>query len=64
MKYKLLLIISIVVFLSSCDDGAMSTDSKEALRQEQLQAEGQAQAGLPGIHNFQEKKLLKMIYEL
>jgi hypothetical protein len=64
MKSKLML-IGIVIFFASCNNwGNDSTDAVETQRQEQLQKESQAEAGLPAIHNFQEKKLLKQIYEL
>ena len=43
-----------------CDD----TDVRDRRAQEKLMKEGQAQAGMPAIKNFQEKKLLKMILEM
>lgn len=52
-----------MLFMSACDS-VSTADDKDAAKQEQMQKEGQAQAGMPGVHNFQEKKLLKMIYEL
>lgn len=58
-----LLIALVFSFLVSCDM-TQSADEIEAHRQEAVQKEGQAQAGLPGITRFQEKKDLKMIYEL
>lgn len=61
MKYLFILMMSLLLF--SCDDKP-TADQTDADRQEQLQKEAQAQAGLPAIHNFQEKKQLKMIYEL
>lgn len=39
-------------------------DQIDAARQEQSLKQAQAQVGLPGIINFQEKKELKQIYEL
>lgn len=59
--FSLLLCLSLL----SCDQvSSTSTDERESQRQEQLQRQAQAQSGLPAIHNFQEKKLLKQIYEL
>lgn len=49
--------------LAGCQ-GCTSTDRRQQLAQEALQAEGDRQAGLPSIVNFQEKKLVKRIYEL
>ena len=59
---KAMLLLS-VLFIISCTD-TPSADDKDTQRQELLQAQGQAEAGLPAIHNFQEKKLLKSIYEM
>lgn len=59
----LLCSIAFIVFQSdSCD--TPSADKVDQQRQEQLLKEGQAEAGLPAIHNFQEKKMVKMLYEL
>lgn len=41
-----------------------SADQIDQQRQEKLQKEGSSQVGMPGIHNFQEKKMVKMLYEL
>lgn len=47
----------------SCDD-TPSTDQKVQMQQEQMQAQQQAQTGMPGIVNFTESKLVKHLYEL
>ena len=60
---KYLFVLCVSVFMISCDYKP-SADDVDRQKQEQLQQEGQAQTGLPAIHNFQEKKLLKSIYEL
>jgi len=41
-----------------------STDDKQAAQTEQLMSEAQRQIGLPNITNFQQRKLMKLIYEL
>ena len=41
-----------------------TADYKDRLAQEQLQAEATSQTGMPAIHNFRERKLLKDILEL
>jgi hypothetical protein len=44
----------------SCED----SDSVQRDQQEKILAEGTAQAGMPAIKNFRERKLLKDIFEL
>jgi len=39
-------------------------DIKQARQMKRLLLEGDRQAGLPNIVNFQQKKLMKLIYEL
>ena len=51
------------VFIISCNYKP-SADEIDSKRQEQLQQQGSAQTGMPAINNFQEKKLLKSIYEM
>jgi|ERR1039457_6908613 hypothetical protein len=62
MKQTMLFLLC-SLFIISCDHHP-SADEIDSQRQEKLQAQGQAQAGLPAITNFQEKKLLKSIYEM
>ena len=58
-------VLSVVVVASLTGCGVQSSsDSSQNAKQEQLAAEAAAQAGLPNIVNFREKKLLKLIYEL
>jgi len=63
-KTILILIASAALFLAGCNLPSQSADEKDQSRQERIQAEGQAQAGLPDVHNFTEKKMVKMLYEL
>jgi len=64
MSPKFLLIPILFLAFGSCHEFQPTADDEDTRRQEIIQKEAQAQAGLPAIHNFQEKKLLKMIYEL
>lgn len=52
----------LLLAFTGCDD-TIGTDQKQAQQTEQLAAEAQAQVGMPGITNFQQRKLMKMIYE-
>lgn len=66
---KLLLIPSLFclfVFCTAEDCVSLnnSTDLKIQQQQEKIIQEANAQAGMPGITNFTEKKLVKKIYEL
>ena len=68
---KKVILFSIVLFVgimfSSCDkEGKTTSDSdrKQSQETEKLSLESNRQVGMPAIVNFQEKKLLKWIYEL
>ncbi len=64
-KYIALIIVCASIFcLTGCTDFTASTDAKVANKQAVSLAEANSEIGLPNIVNFQEKKLLKMIYEL
>ena len=41
-----------------------TTDQKDQMLQDQLTAEAQRETGMPAITNFQEKKIMKDLYEL
>lgn len=58
------LILCMVLPLVGCTDNAPKADEMIQRRQEKAMQEGVAQTGLPAIHNFKEKKMLKMLYEL
>lgn len=62
MKKITCLLLLFGLILIRC--GEPTADDKDSQRQEQLQAQGQAQTGLPAIVNFQDKKMLKSIYEM
>jgi len=54
----------LVLSLAGCLDIKPSADEVDQKNQEQMLSDAQRQTGMPAIHNFQEKKLLKQIYEL
>lgn len=63
---KTLILVVSVLFLSlfvACDVEE-SSDMKQRHQQEELSKQGNQQVGMPGITNFQEKRMLKMILEL
>lgn len=62
MKKTILILIASAALLAGCiQDNSDDTDRD---KQEVLIRQGQAQAGMPAIHNFTEKKMVKMLYEL
>lgn len=64
---KFLLVMSVLVLslgFTSCGEYQPTTDEKEQAQQEQLLQQAQRETGMPAVPNHQEKKLLKMIYEL
>ena len=48
----------------SCGTYEPTADEKDQAQQEQLLKDAQRETGMPAVPNHQEKKLLKMIYEL
>lgn len=60
------LLASILAPLACNSSGTASKDADEAQREQTKQAmsEAQSQIGMPAIHNFQERKLAKLIFEL
>ena len=65
MKKIFFLISMVLILFMSCDDSYnQSSDDIARKQQEQILAQGNAEAGMPAIVNFREKKLLKLIYEL
>ena len=61
-KITLLLVALGAVLLAGCVDE--TTDKAQQQAQERILAESNAQAGMPAIKNFRERKLLKQILEL
>ncbi len=68
MKKSILLLITLcgcfLLFQSDSCAPEQTSDQRDQQKQEKLQSEGSAQTGMPNIHNFQEKKMVKMLYEL
>lgn len=60
-KIIFILLIACFIFCLNCNN---STDNKQRKETEKLVSEANRQLGLPAIKNFQEKKLMKMIFEL
>ena len=66
MRKTLLFLLSgfiLSLTIASCNMPAPSTDEIDQQKQEASLKEAQAQAGMPAIHDFKEKKDLKRIYE-
>jgi hypothetical protein len=68
---KELYIIGMVMFCfvalmlqTGCDQVAPKSDAIVQKKQERAMQEMVRQTGLPAIHNYQEKKMMKMLYEL
>jgi len=63
MKRYLILALAVSIFSFGCE-GEASSDQKQAAQTEKALAEAQSQIGMPNITNFQQRKLMKLIYEL
>lgn len=68
MKRAIGVIFSVLLaglFLSACDDPRPQTsDTIQRQQQERMLQESTSAVGMPGIKNFREKRMLKMIMEL
>ena len=65
MKRVLLGLVVVAGLCVGClDDGEPKSDQLIQRQQEAAMRESVAQTGLPAISNFQEKKMLKLLYEL
>lgn len=56
--------ISFTSIIISCSREATTSDQKQAKKTEVLLEEAERQIGMPNITNFQQRKLMKLIYEL
>lgn len=65
-KVLFLLVVLFLTFVGCLEDEVRTTSSDEVQRAqtEQMLSEAQRQIGMPNIKNFQQRKLMKMIYEL
>jgi hypothetical protein len=61
---QLLLLTAAVFVLYGCDEAQPSVDRLQREAQEKTLSEANAQVGMPEIINFQEKRMMKTLYEL
>jgi hypothetical protein len=59
-----LLGFALMVVTVACDDTTPTADQQQQRQQEKIAQQGNAQAGMPGVTNFTEKKIVKKLYEL
>ena len=59
-----LLLLGILLLSFGCTENAKNSDAIQAKQTEVALAEAQRQIGMPSIVNFQQKKLLRTIFEL
>lgn len=64
MRRVMMVLLVGCILVAGCAKENDSADSKQQVQTEQLSAEAQRQVGMPNIINFQQRKLMKMIYEL
>ena len=64
MKKLTILIVILAICLIGCSEVSPTADDKQNAAQEQLNSQAVSQVPMPGITKFQEKRLVKMIYEL
>jgi len=66
MKYLSWLVIVVVCLsvFAGCDRSISESDKKQQAQTEVLMGEAQRQVGMPKILNFQQRKLMKAVYEL
>jgi competence protein ComGC len=60
----IVVIVAALVFANCKKNEGNKTDELQAQQTERLMIEANNQIGMPNIKNFQQKKLMKMIYEL
>lgn len=64
MNKKMLLAIPFVCLMTMGNQGCENSDTIQNRQQEQLAKQAVQTVGMPVINNFQEKRMLKMIFEL
>lgn len=64
MKKLVLLVMSAVLIVSCDNESNQSSDEVQKKKTAEMLKEANNQIGMPAIVNFQEKKLMKQIYEL
>jgi len=60
---KLLLALPLALVLTACEERPRSSDDVQHAQQEQIMQQSNMSVGMPAIVNFQEKRILKDIYE-
>ena len=63
-KSVVLVALTLIVILSGCTNENRSADTQQAKQSEKIFSEAQSEIGMPNIVNFQQRKLMKMIFEL
>lgn len=56
-------LLTMISVVSACDDRPQTSDQIQQQQQEGILAEGTSKVGMPAIHNFRERRLLKMLLE-
>ena len=63
--FYLLMLLAVISFsITSCKPPSQGSDKKLARETEKMMQEANKEIGMPAIKNFQEKKIMKQIYEL
>jgi len=60
---KILPILPMLFICAACDAPAKNAEEQQKAQTEQLQDEAQRQIGMPAIVNFQERRMMKDLYE-
>jgi len=63
-RLSICILLFAFIGIFGCVDVEPNNDTKQRRQTEKLMQEAQRQTGMPNIVNFQQKKLMKMIYEL
>lgn len=56
--------LAAATLLTGCHEDHNNADRIQRAQQERMLEEATSETGMPAIHNFRERKMLKMIYEL
>jgi len=67
MKKQFIIVVMLItsfIFFQGCTNDAPNADSIQAKQTEQALSEAQRQIGMPNVVNFQQRKLMKAVYEL
>jgi hypothetical protein len=64
MKFTIIILTLVSILLSGCHSSPLTSDQVQRQQQEAIAAQGNAVVGMPAIVNYQEKRILKDIYEM